>query len=112
GFFYHFNAIEVQLRRIVREITSVENRVDARVKNYDVSANSPIIYIVFSLCGGTGSSLFFDVSYVMRQLLSYTEKPTIVGVALLPGPFIEAIGSVPQQERIQANTYAALLELE
>ncbi len=113
GFFYHFNTIEVQLRRIVQEVTSVTNRENALVQNYDVSANDPIIYIVFSLCGGTGSSLFFDVAYVLKQMLaSAGMKPTIVGMAMLPGPFIQSISSIPQQERIQANTYAALMEME
>src|SRR6266568_5234458 len=113
GFFYHFNTIEVQLRRIVQEVTSVTNRENALVQNYDVSANDPIIYIVFSLCGGTGSSLFFDVAYVLKQMLaSAGMKPTIVGMAMSPGPFIQSISSIPQQERIQANTYAALMEME
>ncbi len=113
GFFYHFNTIQVQLRRMIQEITSTSNRENAMLSNYDVSANDPIIYIVFSLCGGTGSSLFFDVAYAIRHLLNAGGlKPTIVGITMLPGPYIQAISSIPQQERIQANSYAALMEME
>ncbi len=113
GFFYHFNAIQAQLRRMIQEITSTSNRENAMLSNYDVSANDPIIYIVFSLCGGTGSGLFFDVAYAIRHLMNAGGlKPTIVGVAMLPGPYIQDISSIPQQERIQANSYAALMEME
>src|SRR2546422_2693595 len=67
GFFYHFHTIKAQLQRMVREITSLPNREQAMNMGYDVSPNDPTVYVVFSLCGGTGSSLFFDVAYVLRH---------------------------------------------
>ncbi len=112
SFFYNFHTIEAQFKRIVNEITSANNREHARARNYEVSGNSPIIYVVFSLCGGTGSSLFFDVAYVMRHLLRFTEKPIVVGIALMPGAYLDQINSRPQKTRIQANAYAALMEIE
>ncbi|GHO93823.1 hypothetical protein KSF_038710 [Reticulibacter mediterranei] len=112
GFFYHFHAIEAQFQRIAFEITNATNRQQARAQNYEISGNSPIIYVIFSLCGGTGSSLFFDVAYVMRHLLKFTEKPIVVGIALMPGPYVNRINSRPQKTRLQANAYAALTELE
>ena len=113
GFFYHFNMIEVQLKRMVQQITNISNRESAMLDGYEISENSPIVYLVFSLCGGTGSSLFFDVAYTIRHLMKEKGiKPTIVGVAMLPGPYMQSISSIPQQERIQANSYAALMEME
>ncbi len=113
GFFYHFNKIESQLRRMIYAITDRKNNDDARLNNYDVLNNDPIVYLVFSLCGGTGSSLFFDVAYVIRHMLNGVGlKPTIVGILMLPGPYLQSINSAPQRERIQANGYAALTELE
>jgi molecular chaperone GrpE (heat shock protein) len=113
GFFYHFNSIEKQLRRMVQSIMDVNTREIAFERGFDVSSNGPIVYLVFSLCGGTGSGLFLDVAYALRQLLTFSDSPpTLVAVAMLPGPFLQAIKSLPQQERIQANTYAALMELE
>jgi hypothetical protein len=113
GFFYHFRMIEEQLRHMVQQITDVGNREAALQQGFDVSLSGPIIYLVFSLCGGTGSSLYFDVAYVLRELLRFSDSPpTIVAMAMLPGPFLQSISSIPQQERIQANTYAALTELE
>jgi Tubulin like/GrpE len=110
GFFRHFTTIQARMERIVQEVMGKHNREMALQQDYDVPNRGPIIYIVFSLCGGTGSSLFFDVAYVLRKL--FAVKPTIVGLAMLPGPYVQEISSVPQRERIQANTYAALQEIE
>jgi hypothetical protein len=113
AFFRHFKEIRARFEQMCREVMSGDNREQALRAGYEVSLNrDPIIYLVFSLCGGTGSSLFFDVAYVLRQLLAPSIKPTVVGVAMLPGPYVQKISSLPQQERIQANAYAALQELE
>ncbi len=114
GFFTHFIQLQSCLNRMVHEVTSSSNRELALLQNFDVPNDiAPIIYLTFSLCGGTGSSLFLDVAYVLRKIFSESNiKPTIVGLAMLPGPFLQNIQSNPQRERIQANTYAALLELE
>jgi hypothetical protein len=114
GFFRHFKEIYAQLERMVGEVMSSTNRNALLSQKYEVPADrAPIIYIVFSLCGGTGSSLFFDVAYILRKLFaSKNIKPTIVALAMLPGPYIRHMNSLPQKERIQANTYAALQELE
>lgn len=112
GFFRHFNMIQGRLDRMVHEVMSSSNREMALLQNFYVpNDKAPIIYLVFSLCGGTGSSLFFDVAYVLRKFFGEI-KPIIVGLAMLPGPFVQNIQSIPQRERIQANTYAALQELE
>jgi hypothetical protein len=112
GFFRHFTKIQGRLERMVHEVMSGENREMALMKNFDVpNDKAPIIYLVFSLCGGTGSALFFDVAYVLRKLYGDI-KPIVVGLAMLPGPYVQDIQSIPQKERIQANTYAALQELE
>jgi hypothetical protein len=111
GFFRHFSRINARLEQMVQSVMSNSNRELALHREYDVPDNkAPVIYLVFSLCGGTGSSLFFDVAYVLRKL--FDVKPIIVGLAMLPGPYIQKIHSELQRERIQANTYAALQELE
>lgn len=114
GFFRHFKVINERFERMVRSVTSVENREALLQQGYEVPPNrAPIIYLMFSLCGGTGSSLFIDVAYVLRQLFAASNiKPTIVAMAILPGPYMQQIDSNLQRERLQANTYAALQELE
>jgi hypothetical protein len=113
GFFYHFNSIASLLKRITQKLMSASARETSIEQGVDVVDQEPIVYLVFSLCGGTGSSLFLDVAYVLRQLLAFSATPpTITGVALLPGPYLQVIESLPQQERLQGNAYAALMELE
>jgi hypothetical protein len=113
AFFRHFKEIRARFEQMCRAVLSRDNREQALRAGYEVSLNrDPVIYLMFSLVGGTGSSLFFDVAYVLRQLFAPAVKPTVVGVVLLPGPYIQEISSLPQQERIQANAYAALQELE
>lgn len=112
SFFYRFNEIKKQLTRMVNTIMKTDTREIAYEKGFEVSDLGPIVYLVFSLCGGTGSGLFLDAAYVARQLFSTSAKqPTVVGIGMLPGPYIQLV-SAPQQERIRANAYASLLELE
>jgi hypothetical protein len=72
-----------------------------------VERNSARVVILFSTCGGTGSSMSFDIAYLCRHLLREV-NPTVISVALLPSIMDKAIkNETPtQRERIRANTYA------
>lgn len=61
------------------------------------------IYVVASLAGGTGSGMFIDTGYLCKTLAAGV---TTVGFLVFPGIFLL------HQERIFANSYAALKELE
>ena len=67
------------------------------------------IYIVGSICGGTGGGLFLDVAYELRYLQSQRELPE---KSRIKGLF--ALGDVYDAltKRVLANTYASLRELE
>lgn len=68
------------------------------------------IYLVSSVCGGTGSAIFLDVAFRVRQILG--DDADIVGVFYLPSCFLRGeIQSVMQRRRVQANAYASLVEL-
>ncbi|MEW5938922.1 MAG: tubulin-like doman-containing protein, partial [Chloroflexota bacterium] len=72
-----------------------------------VERGSVRVVIVFSTCGGTGSSMAYDIAYLCRHLLKEA-NPNIVSVALLPSILDKAIKNETyvQRERIRANTYA------
>lgn len=70
------------------------------------------VHILCSIAGGTGSGAFLSFAYLVRRLIEEagnTAKTT--GYLMLPGPFFPA---VPQSQHIEidANSYAALKELE
>ncbi|MCF6237505.1 MAG: tubulin-like doman-containing protein, partial [Candidatus Marinimicrobia bacterium] len=66
------------------------------------------IYIIGSLCGGTGSGQFIDVAYLCRKVAAqYTLK--VHGIFGLPNLFQKATAGSETDNR--ANAYAALQEL-
>lgn len=101
-----------KLRLACESIQQIEN-IDATERmshdgmRFVVERGSVRVVILFSTCGGTGSSMSFDLAYLCRHLLRET-NPTILSVALLPSIMDKAIKNetVPQRERIRANTYA------
>jgi predicted metal-dependent hydrolase len=101
-------AFEKQLR------TTLGDQAGRVVVHY----SEPRIYIVGSLCGGTGSSLFLDIAVLVRHRLHQIApdaQPFIVGVFFLPSVFANDpdLRSKPDFLPIlQANGYAALKELE
>ena len=67
-------------------------------------------YVICSLCGGTGAGMFLDVTYDLRWWLS--RKVDIIestGCFVLPEAFPLTGHS---QQRLYANCYASLMELE
>lgn len=62
------------------------------------------IFVVGSLCGGTGSGMFLDVAYSLRHLYG-DQSAQIVGYLVISP---ELYGNTPN---MSANTYAALKEL-
>jgi hypothetical protein len=67
------------------------------------------VYIVASLCGGTGAGTFLDVAFRVRKQMG--DDAEIVGLFVMPSVFLPDVQSRIQQQRIQGNAYAALREL-
>jgi hypothetical protein len=80
-------------------------------------SNQPVVFVVTSLAGGSGSGMFIDLAYVLRyqlQTLGYPH-PEIVGVFLLPAATPEAARSGDRAASgvlPLGNTFAALTELD
>lgn len=64
------------------------------------------IFVVGSLCGGTGSGMFLDVAYSLRQAYGDQEGAQIVGY------FVVSPKLYGDNSSMRANTYAALKELD
>ena len=87
----------------IRDLEMAQNR------RFPVMSNYQLVYIVSSLCGGTGSGMFLDVAHRVRALVRSNAR--VVGIFFLPDVLEEEINSDLQRRRIRANTYAALKEL-
>ena len=97
--------LEVKLGNLdkIRDVEVAQNRGHPVVGNYQ------LIYVVSSLCGGTGSGMFMDTAHRIRAQVRNNAR--IVGIFYLPDVLEEEISSDLQRRRIRANAYAALKEL-
>lgn len=70
------------------------------------------VYIVTSTCGGTGSGMLLDISYIIRQIIQQQSmlQPEIYGYLSMP----DSLVNIPDSslERIKANSAAALKEID
>jgi len=87
--------------------------LDALTSLYAVRADQPLalqVFVISSLCGGTGSGMFIDAAYLLQDILrgrGLLDKTTIVAFLTTPLFF----SSAPQQN-LRPNTWAALQELD
>lgn len=92
------------LRKAIRTAYDIHNPFRAR--------KAAMIHIYASLAGGTGSGGFATMAYTMRRLLGGQRGHELVGTFVLPNVF-RSKGLPPNQfDRIMANGYSALQELE
>lgn len=72
----------------------------------------PMIHVYASLAGGTGSGSFLPMAYLLYDLVKEHKKPIVIGTYVLPAVFRRAGLPAQQLDKIMANGYAALMELE
>ncbi|CUU35792.1 MAG: tubulin-like doman-containing protein [Armatimonadetes bacterium] len=118
GFHASFDHIYPRFQHAVQRIMQVEEQVRALMAtvpySVEVVSSQPRIYLITSLCGGTGSGIYFDTALVLREiLLKQNLDGEIIGIFYLPSVFQNEAGiSRSMREVIEANAYAALMELE
>lgn len=83
--------------------------IDTRFRDGD---KAPMVHIYASLAGGTGSGAFLPLAYMIHDLFREHSRPITVGTYVLPAVFRRAGLPNQQLDKIMANGYAALLELE
>jgi hypothetical protein len=95
-------------KKIQDVIQKAENRTrghDANLLKTGLRVDPGLnIFIIASLCGGTGSGMFLDVAYSLRKIYG-DQGAQIVGYLVISP---ELYGNTPN---MSANTYAALKEL-
>ena len=94
--------------KIKTAIESAEQRTRGHerelMRNFNLEVSPKLnIFVVASLCGGTGSGTFLDIAYSLRN--AYPGVQIIGYLVISP----ELYGNTPN---MYANTYAALMELD
>jgi tubulin-like protein len=106
GFFDAANHQKItgRLEQCRRELSDAAILAEAARFGFSFNATNIRVVIIASLAGGTGSGTFLDTGFLVRRYFPDAER---VGILLLPGFFSGYAGA----ERVRANGYAALMEL-
>jgi len=108
----HF--FEPAVQRIMQVEALTAAMMQGVPKRVQITHSEPRIYLISSLCGGTGSAIFMDTAIVIRHILEQNNLDgELVGVFYLPSVFRNESGIRSWlMEVIEANAYAGLMELE
>ena len=91
------------ITRVKKEVSSIKNKALANERGYELQEGISV-YIMTSLCGGSGSGMFLDMGYLAQSLV---ENAEVNACCVTPSVF-----QIEQQQSLNANAYAALKELE
>jgi hypothetical protein len=107
GFYDHYTKIRNAIENAGVLVRSIENVRVAREKHHlEADPNDLQVLVVFSIAGGTGSGMFLDLAFLVKSIFGGATNLNTIGYALMPGLFN------PREDRVFANGYAALKELE
>lgn len=108
AFFHHYKTIREKINQAFDRITGQRASQEAadqyRIK---VRSGELRVWLVFSVAGGTGSGLFLDMAFLIREMFRDKREIKINGLVALPSVFTTNTNS-----NLYANAYAALKELE
>jgi hypothetical protein len=108
-FFRNYVTFKQMLETKLANLDKIRDMEVAQNRGFPVVGNYQLIYVVSSLCGGTGSGMFMDVAHRIRAQVRNNAR--VVGIFFLPDVLEAEISSDLQRRRIRANAYAALKEL-
>lgn len=108
-FFRNYVTFKQLLETKLTNLDKIRDMELAQNRGFPVVGNYQLIYVVSSLCGGTGSGMFMDTAHRIRAQVRNNAR--IVGIFFLPDVLENEITSDLQRRRIRANAYAALKEL-
>ena len=111
--FYHYNQdarVRDRLSTLIRSLANIKLRGEVGEGARVARSRGINVFVVASVCGGTGSGTFLDIAYLTKKLIENAGIPTefcfINGVLVLPQAF-----AMVASDAIMANAYAALREL-
>jgi hypothetical protein len=106
GFFEHYTEIRNAVERAGTVVKNIENIKAVHERHHLETNTSDLqVFVVFSIAGGTGSGMYADLAFLIKNIFR-GKALTTVGFVLMPGLFN------PDEDKIFANGYAALKEME
>ena len=114
--FYHYNAIREAYGPAIRDLLTVDAGQTGSAQRAPTADKRLRVYIICSICGGTGAGTFIDMAYLLRHLavsdggVLSPRNVEVVGLLMLPEAFPEI--KTTGADRIRANAYASLLDME
>ncbi len=108
-FYRNYVKFKQLLETKLSNLDKIRDMEIAQNRGFPVVGNYQLIYVVSSLCGGTGAGMFMDTVHRIRAQVRNNAR--IVGIFFLPDVLEAEITSDLQRRRIRANAYAALKEL-
>ncbi len=108
-FFRNYVTFKQLMETKLANLDKIRDMEVAQNRGFPVVGNLQLIYVVGSLCGGTGSGMFMDVAHRIRAQVRNNAR--VVGIFFLPDVIEAELTSDLQRRRIRANAYAALKEL-
>jgi len=109
-FFDRYQDIKASIDLALSNLRNSVNNTDKHKRlGLTLEAGALRVVVVASTAGGTGSGSFIDVGYLCKILLNKcgADSTSVTSILMLPTGFKGANAG-----RTQANTYAALMELE
>ena len=104
AFFYNFTKINEIINQAKNRILNHQQHM---LENWKLDVSTGMnIFVSGSLCGGTGSGMFLDIAYWLRNLHA---QDTVVGYFIISP---ELYGQDQNSSYRPASTYAALMELD
>ena len=105
AFWVNHDKVRIGIQNKLSDITRLEH-IDN--ENYKlVGKNTPVIHMVFSICGGTGCGSFLNVAYLIREHFPGHE---LNGYAVMPGVFITQMElKVPNA---RANAFGSIVDID
>lgn len=91
----------------LKQIRQYDRTDNIKNINYKfVSDDSGVtVYVVFSPCGGTGSSMAFDIAHLCKHILG-SNQAKVIGVSMAPNVFDNEIEDPAQKRKAKTNAYA------
>ncbi|PKK91033.1 MAG: hypothetical protein CVV64_04480 [Candidatus Wallbacteria bacterium HGW-Wallbacteria-1] len=111
--FANIDTVVSELSAAINQITSSRLITQGGIFNRTTDEVPVNVFIISSLCGGTGSGMFLDIAYIIREIFQRKPmlQPEMSAYFMLPDAFVE-LTKPKEIARIEANGAASLKELD